>query len=96
MEQVLGKVALSGQEAKASVSCNGWPEACPAADGAVAPIRTLREIEVGFERDGATVATAVVCIQHASVPMAKGSETSQPAAPLPSDWLGGTNNIIAP
>ena len=64
IEQVLRHLRLARQQAKTVSFGHRWPEARSAADGAVAAIRALREIQISFELDGATVATTSVCIQH--------------------------------
>jgi hypothetical protein len=64
VEQVLRKLRFARQKAETFGLGNGWPEPSSSADRTVAPIRTLREIEVGFELDGATMATTTVCLLH--------------------------------
>ena len=68
IEQVLDQLILSGEQAEATFSCHGGPEARPSADGAVAPIGVLSEIEISLEPDGATVTTAAICLQHEPIP----------------------------
>ena len=68
VEQVLSELALASGEAKAPFACHSWPEACLTADGTVAAIGTLREVEIGLELDCAAVATALVRLQHAFAP----------------------------
>ena len=64
VEQVLRQLRLARQQAKTVSFGHRWPEARSAADGAVAAIRALREIQISFELDGTTVATTSVCFQH--------------------------------
>jgi hypothetical protein len=64
VEQILRQLGLAGEQPEAPFSRDRRPEACPSADAAVAAIGALAEIEVGFESDGATVATAMVGLQH--------------------------------
>ena len=64
VEQVLRHLRLAQQQAKTVSFGHRWPEARSAADGTVAAIRALREIQFCFELDGATVATTSVGFQH--------------------------------
>ena len=64
VEQVLRHLRLAQQQAKTVSFGHRWPEARSAADGAVAAIRALREIQFSFELDGTTVATTSVGFQH--------------------------------
>ena len=64
VEQVLRHLRLARQQAETVSFGYRWPEARSAADGAVAAIRALREVQFSFELDGATVATTSVGFQH--------------------------------
>jgi hypothetical protein len=64
IEKILGQLRFPRQQAKAAFPRNGGPEAGSPADGAVAPIRALRKVEIGFELDCATVTAAMVGFQH--------------------------------
>lgn len=45
---------------------DGWPEAIPPADGAIAAVGALREIKVRLKAHRATMAAARVGLQHVS------------------------------
>lgn len=64
VEQILSELCLARQQAKALRFHHCRPEACSSANGAIASVGALRQIDVGFEFDGAAVTTAVVCLQH--------------------------------
>ena len=64
VEQVLRQLRIARQQAETVSFGHRWPEARSAADGAVAAIRALREIQISFEFDGAAVATTSVGFQH--------------------------------
>jgi len=64
IEQILGQFRFTRQQAEAFGSRNCGPEACPPADGAVAAISALRQIQVGFECDGAAMTAAMIGFQH--------------------------------
>jgi hypothetical protein len=60
IEQVFSEHVLAGDEPKAIRARHGGPKAVPPADGAIAAIRGLAQIELGLEPDGAAVTTALV------------------------------------
>lgn len=60
VEQVTRQLGFSREQSEPFRSGYRHPEAVAAADGAIAAERRLREIEIGFESDGAAVAAAVV------------------------------------
>ena len=64
VEQVLRERRLPGKETKPFGLCDRWPEACSPAYRTVAPIRTLREIEISLELHGTTVATPMIGSLH--------------------------------
>ena len=64
VEQILSQLGLSGQKPEPFGLRNSRPEARSAADGAVAPVGALREIELGFELHRTAVATPSVGLQH--------------------------------
>jgi hypothetical protein len=64
VEEILGKLFLARNQAKSFRSGNSGPEAIPAANGAVAAIRTLRKVEIRLEPHRAAVAAALVGFQH--------------------------------
>ena len=66
VEQVLRQLRIARQQAKTVSFGHRWPEARSAADGAVAAIRALREVQFSFELDVAAVATTSVGFQHGS------------------------------
>jgi len=43
---------------------DGWPEAIPAADGAVAAVGVLREVKVRLEADRTAMAATFIRLQH--------------------------------
>lgn len=64
IEQILRQISFSREQAEAFWLCHGYPLASPTTYGTVAAIGTLRQIEVGLERNGAAVAATLVCLQH--------------------------------
>ena len=74
VEQVLRQLRLARQQAETVSFGHRWPEARPAADGAVAAIRALREVQFSFELDGATVATTSSSLQNSNCNRADKSE----------------------
>jgi hypothetical protein len=64
VEPVLIQLRFARQQSEAIGTRNGRPKACSPADGAVAPVGALRQVDVRFELDGTTMATAVVCLEH--------------------------------
>jgi len=64
VKQILRELRLAGEKTEAFRLDYRWPEARSPADGAVATIRTLREIEVGLELHSPAVATAAIGLQH--------------------------------
>lgn len=71
VEQVLRQFGLSTEQTKAFCPRDRGPEAGSPTDGAVAPIRALRQIEVGFKAHGATVTTATIGSLHSEFPSGK-------------------------
>lgn len=64
VEPVLGEFRFSSQEAEVLRSGHRRPEPGAAADGAVAAIRTLSEVEIRLEPDCAAMTTAAVGFEH--------------------------------
>src|SRR6476469_1556072 len=64
VEPVLGKLGFARQQAKVLWRGHRRPKPRTAAYGAVAAIRVLREVELGFELDGSAMATAAVRLEH--------------------------------
>lgn len=64
VEQVLRQFRFARQQAEAFRLGHDRPKAVAPANGAVATIRILGEVQVGFEGNGAAVATASICLQH--------------------------------
>ena len=64
IEAVLGKLSFACQQAKVFRGRYRRPKPRSAADGAVAAIRALREVELGFELDCSAMATAPVRLEH--------------------------------
>ena len=64
VKSVLRHLVLARQQAKALGLGNCYPEPVSPADGAVAPVRAHRQIEISLEPNRSAVATAPVCLQH--------------------------------
>jgi hypothetical protein len=64
VEPVLSQLGFARQQPEAIGTCHGWPKACSPTDGAVASVGALSQIDVRFKLDGATMATAMVRLQH--------------------------------
>lgn len=71
VEQLLGELRFARQQAEALRLHHGRPKARSPADGAIAAIGSLRKIDVCRKLDRATVATAMVCLQHAAPALAR-------------------------
>lgn len=68
IEQILGEHLCSGYQPKPVLRRHGRPEPIPAAYRAVAPVRTLREIQIRLEANRPAVAATFVCLQHDTTP----------------------------
>src|SRR4030095_8689010 len=66
-EAVITERLLAGQQAKLMRLDHRAPVARLGANRAIALARALREVDVGFEADGAAVTAAVVCPFHADL-----------------------------
>jgi hypothetical protein len=71
VEQVLGEHFLAGKQPEPIGPSDGGPETIPAADGAVAPIGGLREVEVRLEPHGPAMAASLVGLHSVSHLMAE-------------------------
>lgn len=69
VEHVLSQFRLSFQETKTAFSCYSRPKTIAPADGAIAAIRALLKIKVGFELHRAAMAATLVGFQHGFAPM---------------------------
>lgn len=65
IEAVLGHLMLARQQAETVGLGNCHPEPVSPADGAVAPVRASRQVEISLEPDRPAMATSAVGLQHA-------------------------------
>ena len=64
VKAVLGHLLLARQQATTLGLGNGYPEPVSPADGAVAPVRAHRQVEISLESNHSAVATAAIGLQH--------------------------------
>ena len=64
LKAVLGHLVIARQQAKVLGLGNCYPEPVSPADGAVAPVRAHRQVEISLESNRSAVATPAVCLQH--------------------------------
>src|SRR5688500_13088882 len=64
IEAVLSHLMLARQQAETLGLGNCYPEPVSPADGAVAPVRAHRQVEISLESNRSAVATPAVCLQH--------------------------------
>jgi hypothetical protein len=67
IEEILRQVLFAGNKAKTVGLSNCSPKAISPADGAVAPVCALRQVEFGFEPYCSTVATSFIGLKHVGV-----------------------------
>jgi len=65
VEEVLSHFVLARQQAETLWLSNRYPEPVSPTDGAVAPVRTSRQIEISLEPNRPAMTTADIGLQHA-------------------------------